>query len=108
MFVESGAVGCDDVSPPLGGRRARASGSDGGHNGLKSVARFLGTGYARLRIGVGRDDRRDLAAHVLTGFEPDEQAGVEDAITRSADAVELWVAQGLTPVMNAYNRVDER
>lgn len=108
IVVEDVLVVCDDVNLPLGRLRARASGSDGGHNGLKSVARFLGTGYARLRIGVGRDDRRDLAAHVLTGFEPDEQAGVEDAITRSADAVELWVAQGLTPVMNAYNRVDER
>lgn len=99
---------CDDVNLPLGRLRARASGSDGGHNGLKSVAQHLGTtAYARLRIGVGRgDDRRDLAAHVLARFEPEEQAGVDDAIARSADAVELWVAQGLAPVMNAYNRVD--
>ena len=102
-------VVCDDVNLPVGRLRARASGSDGGHNGLKSVAVNLGTGYARLRIGVGRgDDRRDLAAHVLAGFEPDELAGVEEAITRSADAVELWIAQGLAPVMNTYNRVDER
>ena len=106
--VDDVLIVCDDVNLPVGRLRARASGSDGGHNGLKSVAHQLGTTrYARLRIGVGRgDERRDLAGHVLARFEPDEQTGVEDAIARSADAVELWVAQGLAPVMNTYNRVD--
>ena len=101
---------CDDVNLPLGRLRARAGGSDGGHNGLKSVAQHLGTSdYARLRIGVGRGDlRRDLAAHVLAGFDADEMTGVEEAITRSADAVELWIAEGLGPVMNRFNRSDER
>ena len=61
------------------------------------MAEALGTiDYARLRIGVGRgDDRRDLADHVLARFEPDEQAGIEGAIARAADAVETWVADGL-------------
>ena len=60
-------VVCDDVNLPLGRLRARASGSEGGHNGLRSIAEHLGTiDYARLRIGVGRGDvRRDLADHVL-------------------------------------------
>jgi len=99
---------CDDVNLPLGRLRIRASGSDGGHNGLKSVAvHFATTDYARLRIGVGRGDlRRDLAAHVLAGFDADEAAGVREAITRSADAVELWIDQGLAPVMNMFNRPD--
>ena len=88
--------------------RRKGSGSDGGHNGLKSVAQQLGTTeYARLRIGVGRGDvRRDLAAHVLAGFDADETIGVRDAITRSADAIELWVTQGLASVMNRFNRTD--
>lgn len=99
---------CDDVNLPLGRLRVRGSGSDGGHNGLKSVALHLGTtDYARLRIGVGRGDaRRDLAAHVLAGFDADEMIGVRDAITRSADAIELWVNQGLAPVMNTFNRTE--
>ena len=81
----------DDVNLPVGRLRARASGSEGGHNGLRSIAESFGTiDYARLRIGVGRGDlRRDLADHVLARFEPDEQAGMEDAIARAADAVEV-------------------
>jgi len=99
-------VVCDDVNLPLGRLRARATGSEGGHNGLKSVAQHLGTtDYGRLRIGVGRgDERRDLADHVLSRFEPEEQTGVTSAIDRSADAVEDWVRHGLAYVMNTYNR----
>lgn len=97
---------CDDVNLPLGRLRVRATGSEGGHNGLRSVAQHLGTiDYARLRIGVGRgDERRDLADHVLSRFEPEEQTGVTSAIDRSADAVEDWVRHGMAYVMNAYNR----
>jgi len=99
----------DDVNLPLGRLRARASGSEGGHNGLRSIAESLGTiDYARLRVGVGRGDmRRDLADHVLARFEPDEQAGIEDAIARAADAVETWIVDGLARVMNTFNRAED-
>ena len=99
-------VVCDDVNLHLGRLRGRGSGSEGGHNGLRSVAQHLGTTeYARLRIGVDRgDDRRDLADHVLARFEPDEEPGVTDAIARAADAIELWLSDGLANMMNTFNR----
>jgi PTH1 family peptidyl-tRNA hydrolase len=99
-------VVCDDVNLPLGRLRGRGSGSEGGHNGLRSVAQHLGTTeYPRLRLGVDRgDDRRGLADHVLARFEPEEQPGVTDAITRAADAVECWLSDGLVPMMNTFNR----
>jgi PTH1 family peptidyl-tRNA hydrolase len=99
----------DDVNLPLGRLRARATGSEGGHNGLRSIAESLGTiDYARLRVGVGRGDmRRDLADHVLARFEPDEQPGIEDAIARAADAVEVWIADGLARMMNTFNRAED-
>jgi PTH1 family peptidyl-tRNA hydrolase len=102
-------VVADDVNLPLGRLRARASGSEGGHNGLRSIAESFGTiDYARLRIGVGRGDvRRDLADHVLARFEPDERAGIEDAIARAADAVEVWISDGLARVMNTFNRAED-
>jgi PTH1 family peptidyl-tRNA hydrolase len=100
---------CDDVNLPLGRLRARSTGTEGGHNGLRSVAEALGTiDYARLRLGVGRGDLlRDLADHVLARFEPEELAGIDSAIARAADAVDLWVARGIDDVMNVYNRTGE-
>jgi PTH1 family peptidyl-tRNA hydrolase len=100
----------DDANLELGRLRARAGGSAGGHNGLKSVIESLGTDeFARLRIGVGRGDaRRDLADHVLATFDPEERASVAEAVDRSADAADLFVAEGITPVMNRFNRKEEK
>jgi peptidyl-tRNA hydrolase, PTH1 family len=102
-------VVCDDVNLPLGRLRARPGGSEGGHNGLRSVASALGTTtYARLRVGVGRgDERKDLADHVLARFEPEEWNGIDGAIARAADAVETWIDRGMDDVMNVYNRTEE-
>lgn len=100
---------CDDVNLPLGRLRVRASGSEGGHNGLRSLAQQLGTiEYARLRVGVGRGDtRRNLADHVLGSFSAEEQLGVEGAVTRAADAAEMFVSDGLAKAMNAFNRTPD-
>ncbi|HEY7445977.1 MAG TPA: aminoacyl-tRNA hydrolase [Vicinamibacterales bacterium] len=99
----------DEVQLPLGRLRARARGSPGGHNGLKSVAGQLGSDeYARLRIGVGRgDDRRDLADHVLARFEPDERETIRTAIQRAADAAEVFATDGIEKVMNTFNRAED-
>ena len=100
---------CDDVNLPLGRLRARATGTEGGHNGLRLIAESLGTiDYSRLRLGVGRGDmRRDLADHVLARFEPDEQPGIDAAIARAADAVEMWISDGLAKMMNTFNRGED-
>ena len=99
----------DDANLELGRLRARPSGSAGGHNGLKSIISALGTEeFARLRVGVGRGDaRRDLADHVLAKFDPDERIGVAEAVGRAADAAELFVTEGMTPVMNRFNRKED-
>jgi PTH1 family peptidyl-tRNA hydrolase len=95
----------DDVNLPLGRLRARPGGSAGGHNGLKSVAEQLGTDeFARLRVGVGRgDDRRDLADHVLARFEDDERPVIAQAVGRAADAVDVFLGEGIDAVMNRFN-----
>lgn len=105
LAIEDVLVVTDDVALPVGRLRARARGSAGGHNGLKSMALHVGTdAYARLRVGVGRGDaRRDLADHVLAMFDPAERPVVDEAIARAADAVELFVAEGIGPVMNRFN-----
>ena len=95
----------DEAALPFGRLRARARGSAGGHNGLKSIIeRLETTEFARLRLGVGRGDpRRDLADHVLTRFEPGERAELEAFIARAADAAEMFAVEGIEKVMNQYN-----
>ena len=95
----------DDVNLPLGRLRARRGGSAGGHNGLQSVIELLGTDrFARLRVGVDRgDERRDLASHVLAGFEPSEMETIREAITAAGDAVEVFAADGIDVMMNRFN-----
>jgi PTH1 family peptidyl-tRNA hydrolase len=95
----------DDVDLPFTRLRARARGSAGTHNGMRSVIERLGTTeFPRLRLGVGRGDRRrDLADHVLARFEPDEQSALETFIARAADAAEMFAATDITAVMNAFN-----
>ena len=97
----------DDVQLPLGKLRARARGSAGGHNGLKSIVQHAGDEFARLRLGVGRGDARvDLADHVLAKFEKDEAAEVERMIERAADASDVFVTGGIAAVMNQFNGGD--
>jgi PTH1 family peptidyl-tRNA hydrolase len=100
----------DDTNLELGRLRTRAAGSAGGHNGLKSLIQALGTdAFPRMRLGVGRgDERRDLADHVLAKFEPGELEGVDEMIDRASQAVELFVAEGIQPVMNRFNRKEDR
>jgi peptidyl-tRNA hydrolase, PTH1 family len=97
----------DEAQLPLGRLRARARGSAGGHNGLKSVIAHIGEELSRLRIGVGRGDgRRDLADHVLARFEAEEMAEVERMRTRATEAAEIFITSGIAAVMNAYNGGD--
>ena len=95
----------DDVDLPFTKLRARARGSAGTHNGMRSIVERLGTTeFPRLRLGVGRGDRRrDLADHVLAKFEADEQSDLDGFIARAADAAEMFAADGIFKVMNVYN-----
>jgi peptidyl-tRNA hydrolase, PTH1 family len=95
----------DEAALPFGRLRARARGSPGGHNGLKSVVDRLGTQeFPRLRLGIGRGDaRRDLADYVTSKFEPGEGAELETFIARAADAAEMFAVEGIEQVMNRYN-----
>jgi PTH1 family peptidyl-tRNA hydrolase len=95
----------DEAALPLGRLRARARGSAGGHNGLKSIIEQLGTDqFPRLRVGVGRGDaRRDLGDHVLSKFDPDERDTIQAAVLRAADAAEMFVSEGIERVMNTFN-----
>lgn len=93
----------DDMDLPLGGLRVRAQGSSGGHNGLNSINAFVHTNaYPRVRIGIGRPAHGAIE-HVLARFSREEQAMVDEAVGRAADAVEAWLAEGIDAAMNRFN-----
>jgi peptidyl-tRNA hydrolase, PTH1 family len=96
----------DDTALDVGRVRIRASGSAGGHNGLKSIEASLGTrDYARLRVGVGTaPPDADLAGWVLSPFEPSDEATVVALLPDLVDAVRLWIEEGVDAAANRFNR----
>jgi len=95
----------DDVDLDPGRLQARSGGGLAGHNGLRSLARDLGSQeFLRLRIGVGRPGRgdpRSVSDWVLSGFAPEED--VEALVSRAADAVESLVTEGLEITQARFN-----
>ncbi len=96
---------CDDVHLPLGQLRLRASGSDGGHNGLKSIIRQIGSNrFNRIRMGINEPPPvMDQADYVLGHFTKGEQPEVEEMIRQAADAVESILTRGFSAAMNQFN-----
>jgi peptidyl-tRNA hydrolase, PTH1 family len=95
----------DDVDLEEGRLQARLGGGLAGHNGLRSIAQELGSqDFPRLRIGVGRPgrgDRRSVADFVLSPFSP--ETDVDGLVARSADAVEVLLAEGLEAAQQRFN-----
>lgn len=97
----------DDADLPLGEIRLKPKGSSGGHHGLESIEQHLGTReFARLRIGIGRQDgAREITNFVLGRFDPAENALMEKVLVRAASQVELWLEAGVEKAMNRFNGV---
>jgi len=105
--IEDLVVVVDDVSLSLGRVRVRRGGSEGGHNGLKSIAETLGsTQFARVRVGVGGAKAVGLTDYVLGKFERSERPLVAKVIRAAADAVLTAVRDGIGPAMNTFNGMD--
>jgi peptidyl-tRNA hydrolase, PTH1 family len=96
----------DDAALDVGRVRLRASGSAGGHNGLKSVEATLRTrDYARLRIGVGvAPPAADLADWVLSAFDDDSERQILALLPDIADALQVWVEEGVAAAATRINR----
>ena len=95
----------DDADLPLGELRLRPGGSSGGHHGLESIEQHLATReYARLRVGIGRqDEAREITGHVLSRFNSTETALIDKVLTFAADQAECWLTAGIQKAMSQYN-----
>ncbi|HEX9109547.1 MAG TPA: aminoacyl-tRNA hydrolase [Longimicrobiales bacterium] len=100
---------CDDLDLPLGRLRLRARGAAGGQHGLESIIRHLGgeTGFARLRIGVGRPraGRDQNVDFLLSRPATDERIILEEAHERGVEAARAVITEGIAVAMNRFNAV---
>ena len=95
----------DEMDLPLGTTRIRPGGSNGGHNGLRSIINALKTqDVPRMRLGVGRSPYADAISHVLGQFTKDESPEVEELLDRAVEAATCFVEAGVNEAMNKFNQ----
>ena len=106
--IDNVLVIIDELALPLSKMRIRPSGSDGGHNGLKSVQEQLqSTAYPRLRFGIGNDYPKGMQAdYVLGKWRKEEEAVVRVKIAKAVEAIELFATAGIAAAMNQVNHAE--
>ena len=96
----------DDADLEAGRIRIREKGSAGGHHGIESVIASVGTTeFARVRIGLGREDlTSDITHFVLQRIPPQQRELFNESFITAAEAVEEIVLNGVAAAMNKFNR----
>jgi len=96
----------DDVALPVGQFRLKASGSNGGHNGLGHIQQLIGQNYPRLRMGIGNDYPQGGQIDWVLGRYDDEQLQqLQPAIDVAVDIIRSFVLAGIDITMNQYNKL---
>lgn len=97
----------DDITLPVGKLRIRKSGSDGGHNGLKSIIYHLSSeSFPRIKIGVGEKPHPDydLVNWVTSRFSKDDEKIIFDALSKVYDCVDMFLKEmPIDKIQNKYN-----
>lgn len=102
--IEDIIVVYDDLSLDIGKIRFRASGSDGGHNGIKSIIKHLGTkDIARLKIGIGPQPNLPSEVFVLQNFTKEELESLKGVLSKSKDGIECYFKEGIASAQNKFN-----
>lgn len=104
--VENMLVVLDDLNLPFGKIRMRASGSDGGHNGLKDIDRILGNNnYPRMRMGISDAfDKGRQVDYVLGKWDADERKALPEFLKRGVDACLSFSFIGISQTMSMFNK----
>lgn len=94
----------DDISLDLGRIRFRANGSDGGHNGIKSVIQHLGTkDFDRLKVGIGPQPSIPSENFVLQNFSKEQMQDLKDVLKKSIEAVKFYLDNDIQKSQNRFN-----
>lgn len=92
----------DDISLDLGTVRFRANGSDGGHNGIKSIIKMLGSkDFDRLKIGIGPQPNIPSESYVLQNFTKEELEILKETLKKPL--IEYYLKDGIEKTQNMYN-----
>jgi len=96
----------DDVSMDVGAVRFRDKGSDGGHNGIKSVIQHLGTQeFDRMKIGIGpQPENMPLEAYVLQNFSKEQIENLKEVVNYSLDAISYYLENDILKTQSNYNK----
>lgn len=97
----------DDLDLPFGRIRVRPGGGSGGHNGIRSVIRELGSErFARIRVGIGRPTQGDPVDYVLNAFDREQAPYIPDICARVNQIVITLLSEGVKEAMNMFNGLD--
>ena len=103
--IENLLVIVDDLALPLGKMRLRASGSNGGHNGLGHIQQLIGQKYARLRMGIGSEfSQGHQVDWVLGKFSEEDKETLNPCINTACDIIKSFILAGVNITMNQYNK----
>lgn len=106
--IERVFVILDDLALPISKLRIRGAGSDGGHNGLKSIQEQIGSvQYPRLRFGIGSDYSKGRQVEFVLGkWDEKEMPIIKNKVDKCVESVESFVLQGLAATMNMFNNIE--
>ncbi len=94
----------DDIALDLGRIRFRANGSDGGHNGIKSIIQHVGTkDFDRLKVGIGPQPNIPSENYVLQNFPKEQHEELKDVLKKSIEAVEYYLKNDIQKAQNLFN-----
>lgn len=94
----------DDIALDLGRIRFRANGSDGGHNGIKSVIKHVGTKeFDRLKIGIGPQPNIPSENYVLQNFPKAQLETLKDVLKKSDEAIKFYLENDIQKAQNKFN-----
>ncbi len=94
----------DDIALDLGRIRFRANGSDGGHNGIKSVIKHVGTKeFDRLKIGIGPQPNIPSENYVLQNFPKDQLETLKNVLKKSDEAIKFYLENDIQKAQNKFN-----
>lgn len=106
LSLEDIIIVVDDINLEFGKIRIRQQGSDGGHNGLKSIIYNLNSNsFARLRFGVGNQfTKGELSSYVLDKFNKQETEKISTNVAFSVTLLEEFIIGGYKQLLSLYSK----